>query len=117
MCNQNNANEKNDFVNIKLALSIHSLLFPRFQPPHKKKYSNDVLLFQFISSDELERTSAMSHEAAKIQQFYNLLTNSIDIIRIFCEKIPGIHELTSNDRDLLFQSACLELFVLRLAYR
>jgi len=82
-----------------------------------KKVFN-ISSFQFISSDDLDTKDAlMSHEAAKIQQFYNLLTNSIDIIRMFCEKIPGIHELTPNDRELLFQSACLELFVLRLAYR
>lgn len=77
-----------------------------------------IVSFQFISSDEMDTKDALlSHEAAKIQQFYNLLTSSIDIIRIFCDKIPGIHELTHGDRDLLFQSACLELFVLRLAYR
>jgi hypothetical protein len=80
--------------------------------------TSHIFCFQFISSDDLDTKDAlMSHEAAKIQQFYNLLTSSIDIIRMFCEKIPGIHELTPNDRELLFQSACLELFVLRLAYR
>lgn len=56
-------------------------------------------------------------EAEKIQQFYNLLTTSVDVIRHFAEKIPGFGELTREDQDLLFQSASLELFVLRLAYR
>ncbi|XP_020279543.1 nuclear receptor subfamily 4 group A member 2 isoform X1 [Pseudomyrmex gracilis] len=56
-------------------------------------------------------------EAEKIQQFYNLLTTSIDVIRNFAEKIPGFTDLAREDQELLFQSASLELFVLRLAYR
>lgn len=56
-------------------------------------------------------------EAEKILQFYNLLTTSLDVIRHFAEKIPGFGELCREDQDLLFQSASLELFVLRLAYR
>lgn len=56
-------------------------------------------------------------EAEKIQQFYNLLTSSVDVIRHFAEKLPGFNELCREDQDLLFQSASLELFVLRLSYR
>ncbi|KAE8573885.1 Hormone receptor-like in 38 [Halyomorpha halys] len=56
-------------------------------------------------------------ESEKTQQFYNLLTTSVDVIRQFAEKIPGFSELCGEDQDLLFQSASLELFVLRLAYR
>jgi len=59
----------------------------------------------------------MENEAVKITQFYNLLTSSIDVIRNFCDRIPGITDLSHKDRDLLFQAACLELFTLRLAYR
>ena len=59
----------------------------------------------------------VANEAAKIQQFYGLITSSLEVIRRFCDRIPGIMELSQNDRDLLFQSACLELFALRLAYR
>ena len=59
----------------------------------------------------------VANEAAKIQQFYSLITSSLEVIRRFCDRIPGIGELTQGDRDLLFQSACLELFALRLAYR
>ncbi|KAG8432339.1 hypothetical protein GDO86_016833 [Hymenochirus boettgeri] len=51
-----------------------------------------------------------------IQQFYDLLTGSMEIIRGWAEKIPGF--LTpQTGQDLLFESAFLELFVLRLAYR
>lgn len=56
-------------------------------------------------------------EAEKIQQFYSLLTTSIDVIRNFADKIPGFTDLAREDQELLFQSASLELFVLRLAYR
>lgn len=56
-------------------------------------------------------------DADKVQQFYHLLTSSVDVIRQFAEKIPGYLELSVEDQDLLFQSASLELFVLRLSYR
>ncbi|MEE6489311.1 hypothetical protein FKM82_015535 [Ascaphus truei] len=52
-----------------------------------------------------------------IQQFYDLLTGSMEIIRGWAEKIPGFSDLHKQDQDLLFESAFLELFVLRLAYR
>ncbi|XP_026110131.1 nuclear receptor subfamily 4 group A member 2-like isoform X2 [Carassius auratus] len=52
-----------------------------------------------------------------IQQFYDLLTGSMEIIRGWAEKIPGFTDLPKPDQDLLFESAFLELFVLRLAYR
>ncbi|KAJ8352220.1 hypothetical protein SKAU_G00236960 [Synaphobranchus kaupii] len=52
-----------------------------------------------------------------IQQFYDLLTGSMEIIRNWAEKIPEFANLQKHDQDLLFESAFLELFVLRLAYR
>ncbi|XP_058449361.1 nuclear receptor subfamily 4 group A member 2 [Malaya genurostris] len=56
-------------------------------------------------------------EAEKVQQFYNLLTTSVDVIKQFADKLPGFSDLSSDDQELLFQSASLELFVLRLSYR
>jgi nuclear receptor subfamily 4 group A protein 2 len=56
-------------------------------------------------------------EADKVRQFYTLLTTSVDVLRSFADKIPGFTELRREDQELLFQSASLELFVLRLAYR
>ncbi len=50
-------------------------------------------------------------------QFYTILTSSIDVIGKFCDRIPGFSDLGKCDRDLLFKSACLELFTLRLAHR
>ncbi|OWR41045.1 probable nuclear hormone receptor HR38 isoform X2 [Danaus plexippus] len=52
-----------------------------------------------------------------IQQFYTLLSTSIDMIKVFAEKVPGYGDLCPEDREQLFASARLELFVLRLAYR
>lgn len=56
-------------------------------------------------------------ENEKIQQFYNLLTTSVDVIKNFADKLPGFSDLCIEDQELLFQSASLELFVLRLSYR
>lgn len=64
-----------------------------------------------------EASPVVMSEAEKVQQFYNLLTTSVDVIRQFAEKIPGYSELLVDDQELLLQSASLELFVLRLSYR
>ncbi|XP_014681902.1 PREDICTED: nuclear receptor subfamily 4 group A member 2-like [Priapulus caudatus] len=56
-------------------------------------------------------------DTEQVKQFFDLLTSSIDVIKTWAEKIPGFVELCKEDQDLLFQSACLELLVLRLAYR
>ncbi|KAK3082841.1 hypothetical protein FSP39_006822 [Pinctada imbricata] len=49
--------------------------------------------------------------------FYDLILSSINIIKTWSERVPGFADLCADDRDLLFKSASLELFVLRLAYR
>ncbi|XP_062986959.1 nuclear receptor subfamily 4 group A member 3 [Elgaria multicarinata webbii] len=56
-------------------------------------------------------------DAEHVQQFYNLLTASIDISRGWAEKIPGFTDLPKEDQALLIESAFLELFVLRLSIR
>ncbi|CAH1788403.1 unnamed protein product [Owenia fusiformis] len=52
-----------------------------------------------------------------IQQFYEILIACLDVIKVWAEKIPGFTELCAEDQELLFQSASLELFILRVAYR
>ncbi|XP_037958931.1 probable nuclear hormone receptor HR38 [Teleopsis dalmanni] len=64
-----------------------------------------------------EDSPIVMSEAEKVQQFYNLLTTSVDVIKQFADKIPGYGDLCPEDQELLFQSAMLELFVLRLSYR
>lgn len=51
-----------------------------------------------------------------VQQFYDLLSSSLEVIRKWAEKIQGFLELPKEDQDLLLESSFLELFILRLAY-
>ncbi|XP_066528349.1 nuclear receptor subfamily 4 group A member 1 isoform X2 [Hoplias malabaricus] len=56
-------------------------------------------------------------DANDIQQFYDLLTGSMSVIRKWAESIPAFTAFCKEDQDLLFESAFVELFILRLAYR
>lgn len=56
-------------------------------------------------------------DAGDIRQFYELLTASMVVIRRWAENIPGFSAFCPEDRDLLLESAFVELFILRLAYR
>ncbi|KAI1891097.1 hypothetical protein AGOR_G00160430 [Albula goreensis] len=56
-------------------------------------------------------------DASDIQQFYDLLTSTMDVIRKWAETIPGFTGFCPEDQELLLESAFVELFVLRLAYR
>lgn len=58
-----------------------------------------------------------SSDADRIRMFYDLLLSSIEVFKTWAEKIPGFSELSKEDQELLFQSATMELFVLRMAYR
>ncbi|XP_067385919.1 nuclear receptor subfamily 4immunitygroup A member 1 isoform X1 [Emydura macquarii macquarii] len=72
----------------------------------------DYSKFQESVSYQLEK-----EDCVDVQQFYDLLTSSMDVIRKWAEKIQGFQELPKEDQDLLLESAFLELFILRLAYR
>lgn len=56
-------------------------------------------------------------DAGDIRQFYELLTASMVVIERWAENIPGFSAFCPEDRDLLLESAFVELFILRLAYR
>ncbi|XP_057701728.1 nuclear receptor subfamily 4 group A member 1 [Corythoichthys intestinalis] len=56
-------------------------------------------------------------DAGDIQQFYDLLTGSLEVIKTWAETIPGFSDFCAEDRQLLLESAFVELFILRLAYR
>ncbi|XP_036386412.1 nuclear receptor subfamily 4 group A member 1-like isoform X1 [Megalops cyprinoides] len=56
-------------------------------------------------------------DASDIQQFYDLLTGTMDVIRKWAETIPGFTAFCHEDQELLLESAFVELFILRLAYR
>lgn len=55
-------------------------------------------------------------DASDIQQFYDLLTASMEVIRKWATSIPGFPEFCAEDQELLLESAFVELFILRLAY-
>uniref|UniRef100_A0A3Q3A637 Nuclear receptor subfamily 4 group A member 2 n=1 Tax=Kryptolebias marmoratus TaxID=37003 RepID=A0A3Q3A637_KRYMA len=57
------------------------------------------------------------NDAQYVRQFYELLSRSMEVIRGWAQRIPGFSSLPRHDQDLLFYSAFLELFVLRLSYR
>ncbi|XP_029911358.1 nuclear receptor subfamily 4immunitygroup A member 1 isoform X1 [Myripristis murdjan] len=56
-------------------------------------------------------------DASDIKQFYDLLTASMEVIRKWAESIPGFSDFCPEDQELLLESAFVELFILRLAYR
>ncbi|XP_043939744.1 nuclear receptor subfamily 4 group A member 1-like [Protopterus annectens] len=56
-------------------------------------------------------------DSSDVQQFYTLLTSAMEVIRKWTKNIPGFTELPKEDQDMLLESAFLELFILRLAYR
>ncbi|KAF3688410.1 Nuclear receptor subfamily 4 group A member 2 [Channa argus] len=61
--------------------------------------------------------SPLGDDAQHVRQFYDLLSRSMEVIRGWAQKIPGFGSLPRHDQELLFYSAFLELFVLRLSYR
>ncbi|XP_062302757.1 nuclear receptor subfamily 4 group A member 2-like [Osmerus eperlanus] len=79
--------------------------------------SNPSLSRLDYSNFQVNPDGPAGDDVQHIQQFYDVLTNAMDIIRGWAQNIPGFIELTKQDQDLLFESAFLELFVLRLAYR
>ncbi|XP_030586160.1 probable nuclear hormone receptor HR38 [Archocentrus centrarchus] len=62
-------------------------------------------------------SSKEKEDAGDIQQFYDLLTGSLDVIRKWAPAIPGFTDFCKEDQELLLESAFVELFILRLAYR
>ncbi|XP_062401654.1 nuclear receptor subfamily 4 group A member 1 isoform X1 [Sardina pilchardus] len=56
-------------------------------------------------------------DANDIQQFYDLLTSTMDVIRKWADTVPGFTAFCPEDQELLLESAFVELFILRLAYR
>ncbi|XP_030225743.1 nuclear receptor subfamily 4 group A member 3 isoform X2 [Gadus morhua] len=73
----------------------------------------DLDYSQFSAADP----PTSSSDAQQIQLFYRLLTISMETTRCWAERLPGFSELHREDQNLLIDSAFLELFVLRLAYR
>lgn len=56
-------------------------------------------------------------DANDIQLFYDLLTATMEVIQKWAETIPGFSAFSQEDQELLLESAFVELFILRLAFR
>ncbi|KAL4623698.1 nuclear receptor subfamily 4 group A member 1 isoform X1 [Arapaima gigas] len=66
---------------------------------------------------ETVSTLSEKEDASDIQQLYNLLTESMDVIWKWAKTIPAFTAFCPEDQELLLESAFVELFILRLAYR
>ncbi|XP_069814669.1 nuclear receptor subfamily 4 group A member 3 [Dendropsophus ebraccatus] len=71
--------------------------------------------YSTYSADSEQATASTDTE--HVQQFYSLLTVSIEISKKWAQKLPGFSELSKDDQILLIETAFLELFVLRLSIR
>lgn len=78
-----------------------------------QELTSALLCPQFSAADPPTSSSDAEH----IQLFYRLLTVSMETTRCWADRLPGFSELQRDDQNLLIDSAFLELFVLRLAYR
>ncbi|XP_042202857.1 nuclear receptor subfamily 4 group A member 3 [Callorhinchus milii] len=68
---------------------------------------------QFCATEQPTAGTGAEH----VNQFYGLLTTSMEVTAGWADKIPGFNELPKEDQTLLIESAFLELFVLRLSHR
>ncbi|XP_028322908.1 nuclear receptor subfamily 4 group A member 2-like isoform X2 [Gouania willdenowi] len=64
-----------------------------------------------------EQTVSPVNDIQQVCEFYQLLTRSMEVIRGWSNNVPGFSALSQHDQELLFYSAFLELFVLRLEHR
>ncbi|XP_062842446.1 probable nuclear hormone receptor HR38 [Trichomycterus rosablanca] len=55
--------------------------------------------------------------ANDIKQFYDLLTGTMEVLQKWAEALPGFCSFCREDQELLLESAFVELFILRLAFR
>ena len=88
--------------------------------PSAEDFDTKDGLLSGSSSSAGESGTNSTTSARNIAQFYGLLTSSIEgNIRNFCNRIPNVFSdaISPADIELLFQNSCLELFMLRLAYR
>ena len=93
---------------------LHVIVLIQYTPNSEDFDTKDGLLTSTSSGGESNAS------ARTVAQFYGLLTSSIEgNIRNFCNHIPNVFSeaISPADLDMLFQNSCLELFMLRLAYR
>lgn len=81
------------------------------------RHLSEHLCFLYFQYDETEVSSNQKEDADDIRLFYDLLTTSLEVIKKWANNIPGFSQFSSEDQELLLESAFVELFILRLAYR
>ena len=99
----------NSIIAIYSVLTIFSCIFEWWQ------YAESVKGGIEMGCNSPQPTDPVDTE--QVRQFFSLLTSCLDVIKAWALKVPGFTELCKEDQELLFQSACLELLVIRLAYR
>ncbi|XP_061527710.1 probable nuclear hormone receptor HR38 [Phycodurus eques] len=67
--------------------------------------------------EETDVRADQKEDASDVQDLYDLLTASMEVISKWAKSIPGFSDFCSPDQELLLESAFVELFILRLAYR
>ncbi|XP_066527808.1 probable nuclear hormone receptor HR38 [Hoplias malabaricus] len=93
-------------VNIAASLvKAHIDSSPELRKLDYSKYEEDV------------RNASKKEEASDIQLFYDLLSGTMEVLQRWAEAIPGFSSFCTEDQELLLESAFVELFILRLAYR
>ena len=70
--------------------------------------------YKIPSADDM---SLQQTKAEAMTEFYDVIMQSLDALKLWADKIPGFTDLCKEDQELLFQSAVLELFALRIAFR
>ena len=60
---------------------------------------------------------AQQTKSDAMSRFCDVIMQSMDALKGWAEKIPGFGDLCTEDQELLYNSAILELFALRIAYR
>ncbi|XP_051914031.1 nuclear receptor subfamily 4 group A member 1-like [Hippocampus zosterae] len=71
----------------------------------------------YSKAEAIDIGANQKEEASDVKEFYDLLTGSMEVIRKWAKSIPGFSDFCSPDQELLLESAFVELFILRLAYR
>ncbi|XP_039970076.1 probable nuclear hormone receptor HR38 [Bactrocera tryoni] len=104
----------NDYFGIYHNLSLISTLVNSH-----KDTTPDMSCLDYATYSEPPYVSSplIVRESENVRKFYLILNSSVKRIEQFIYRIPGFSELCEADQELLFQSASLEMFVLRLSYR
>lgn len=78
-------------------------------------FTGNVFFFQYQAIPDCALLPDMNSEIAR--SFYDIIIQSMDVIRTWADKTPGFIDICQEDQSTLFHNAVLEVFALRIAYR